>query len=50
MCGGLREKNHVIRQLFFEDRVINVDSYVDMQQNYFISQFERLHLKHEAVL
>ena len=36
-------------QLFFEDRVINANSFLGMLQNYFIPQLEQLNLKDDAV-
>ena len=42
-------KNHVVEPFLFEDRDINADSYLDLLQNYFISQLEQLNLKHGAV-
>ena len=45
----LWEKNHVIKPFLFEDHVINADSYLDILQNYFISQLKQLNLKHDAV-
>ena len=43
-------KNHVVEPFLFEDCVINTDNYLDILQNYFISQLELLNLKHNAVL
>ena len=42
------KRNHIIRQLFFKDCVINADSYLGMLQNYFILQLEKLNLKYDA--
>ena len=47
--GYAVEKNHVVEPFLFKDRVINADSYLDILQNYFISQLEQLNLKHKAV-
>ena len=42
-------QNYVVEPFLFEDRVINADRYLDIFQNYFISQLEQLNLKHDAV-
>ena len=42
-------KNQVLEPFLFEDCFINADRYLDILQNYFISQLEQLYLKHDIV-